>query len=165
VAQHIRHLRTLPGKQLYDRDYYAWVQAQVDALREHRIEDVDWENVAEEIEDLGKSEKRALRSQLARLVEHLLKLERARVRMRAENMRGWQISVRSSRRAAAELLAENPSLRSELPQILERAFFDARDEVLAALKLPDFAIAENAPWSAEQVMREDFQVRPRAKAC
>ena len=122
------------SSELYDRDYYAWVQAQIDALREHRIEDVDWENVDEEIEDLGKSEKRALRRQLARLVEDLLKLERAPVRMRAENLRGWQISVRSARRAAAELLAENPSLRLELPKILERAYFDARDEVLAALR-------------------------------
>ena len=46
----------MSASQLYGRDYYAWVQAQADALRERRIEDVDWENVAEEIEDLGKSE-------------------------------------------------------------------------------------------------------------
>ena len=94
----------------------------------------------------------------------MLKLEHAPVRLRAENLRGWQISVRSTRRAVAELLAENPSLRSELPQILERAYLDARDEVLAALKLPDSAIAENAPWSAEQVMSEEFHVRVAAAA-
>jgi len=45
-----------PSSNLYERDYYAWLQDQVQALRERRIEEVDWENVAEEIEDLGKSE-------------------------------------------------------------------------------------------------------------
>ena len=63
---------------LYERDYYAWLQDQVRALRERRIEDVDWDNVAEEIEDLGKSERRGIRSHMARVVEHLLKLACAR---------------------------------------------------------------------------------------
>jgi Domain of unknown function DUF29 len=63
-----------PSSDLYERDYYAWLQDQVRALREHRSEDVDWENVAEEIEDLGKSERRGISSHLATLVEHLLKL-------------------------------------------------------------------------------------------
>jgi hypothetical protein len=45
------------SSELYGRDYYAWIQHQVQALRRRRIEDIDWENVAEEIEDLGRSEK------------------------------------------------------------------------------------------------------------
>jgi len=49
------------GAQLYDCYYYAWIQDQVDALRQHRIEDIDWENVAEEIEDLGKSQRDSMR--------------------------------------------------------------------------------------------------------
>jgi Domain of unknown function DUF29 len=148
---------------LYERDYYAWVQLQVQALREHRIEDVDWENLAEEIADLGKSEIRALRSQLARLVEHLLKIDRAPARVRLQNFRGWEISVRSSRRAIADLLDENPSLRPELRKIFVRAYLDGRDEALAALKLPDSGIPEVPPWSAEQVISGDSPVRSRAK--
>jgi hypothetical protein len=50
------------SSELYDRDYYAWIQHQVQALRERRIEDVDWANAAEESEDLGKSERRGIRS-------------------------------------------------------------------------------------------------------
>ena len=71
------HSDKAPGSELYDRDYYAWVQDQVDALRQHRIEDVDWENVAEEIEDLGKSQRHSVESQMVRLLEHLLKLQYA----------------------------------------------------------------------------------------
>ncbi|MBV8359083.1 MAG: DUF29 domain-containing protein [Deltaproteobacteria bacterium] len=62
-----------PSSDLYERDYYAWLQNQVQVLRDHRIEDVDWENVAEEIEGLSNSEQRAIESQLARVAEHLLK--------------------------------------------------------------------------------------------
>jgi DNA-directed RNA polymerase subunit F len=151
------------SSELYECDYYAWIQDQVQALRERRIENVDWDNVAEEIEDLGRSEKRALRSQLARLIEHLLKIDHAPARVRSENLRGWQVSVRYARRAAVELLDENPSLRSELKQIFARAYLDGRDEALGSLKLPDSAIPETPPWSVEEVIRSDFQTRRRAK--
>lgn len=145
------------GPTLYGRDYYAWVRAQVEALRRRRIEDVDWENVAEEIEDLGRSEKRALRSQLARLVEHLLKIDRASARPRSASLRGDEISARSARRAVVELLDENPSLQAELKNIFSRAYLDGRDQALASLKLPDPAIAETPPWSAEEVIRSGFR--------
>lgn len=59
---------------LYEQDYYAWIQSQVRAMGERRIKDIDWENVAEEIEDLGKNEKHSVESQLARIREHFLKL-------------------------------------------------------------------------------------------
>ncbi len=58
---------------LYERDYYTWALEQARALQERRIEEVDWENLAEEIGDLGRSEARSVRSQLARLLAHLLK--------------------------------------------------------------------------------------------
>jgi Domain of unknown function DUF29 len=146
---------------LYERDYYEWVQQQVRALRERRIEGIDWDNVAEEIADLGRSEKRALRSQLARLVEHLLKIDVAPARTRSQNLRGWEILARAARRAVAELLEENPSLRPELPQIFARAYLDGRDEALASLKLPESAIPEKPPWNATQAIRDDFPIRHR----
>jgi hypothetical protein len=148
---------------LYERDYYAWTRNQVQALRARRIDDVDWDNVAEEIEDLGKSEKRALRSQLARLIDHLLKIDHAPAKVRSENPRGWQVSARHSRRAVAELLDENPSLQSELNQIFARAYLDGRDQALGSLKLPDSAIPEAAPWSAEQVIRDAPRSRSKSR--
>lgn len=148
---------------LYQHDYYAWVQQQVRALRERQIEGLDWDNLADEVADLGKSEKRALRSQLARLVEHLLKIDVAPTRTRSLNLRGWGVSARTARRAITELLDENPSLESELPQIFARAYLDGRDAALASLNLPDSAIPEEPPWSAKQAIRDDFPTRNRAK--
>jgi hypothetical protein len=94
----------------------------------------------------------------------LLKIGWAPSRVRSENLRGLELSLRHARRAVAELLDENPSLRSELKQIFARAYLDGRDEALGSLQLPDTAIPEKAPWSAEEVVRDDLRTRDRAKA-
>ena len=110
------------GSELYERDYYAWVQDQVDALRQRRIEDVDWENVAEEIEDLGRSQRQSVESQMARLLEHLLKLQYAGGTIRKNNARGWQLSVKDARLVVRKLLDENPNLRPRFAEMLRFAY-------------------------------------------
>ena len=108
--------------ELYDRDYYAWIQHPVQALRERRIEDVDWVNAVEEIEDLGKSERRGIRNPLSRLLEHLLQLQYARGTARANNRRGWTLSIKGARIAIEDLLNESPSLSSQMPEMLVQAY-------------------------------------------
>jgi hypothetical protein len=141
---------------LYERDYYAWLQDQVRALRQRRIEDVDWENVAEEIEDLGKGERRGLRSHLRTVLEHLLKLEYSRGILRQYNSRGWRVSIRSARRQIRELLDESPSLRPQLAEILARAFEDARIEVMRDRRLTEDILPRTLPWTVEQVIDDSF---------
>jgi hypothetical protein len=145
-----------PLSDLYERDYYAWLQDQVRALREHRIEDVDWENVAEEIEGLSKSEKHGLRSQIARLVEHLLKLSYTRSLSRDYNARGWRLSVRSARFEINKLLQESPSLRPRLPEMLPDAYYAGRLRALRDPELSEDEIPELSPWTVEQVMDDSF---------
>jgi len=58
---------------LYERDYYTWALRQARALKEHRLEELDWENLADEIEGLAKAERRELRNRLKALLEHLIK--------------------------------------------------------------------------------------------
>src|SRR5487761_515981 len=108
--------------ELYERDYYAWILDQVRALRERRTGDLDWENVAEEIEDLGKSEQRALESQLARLLEHLLKFGHAPAAMRRRNQQGWDISIEDARHKVRRSLEGSPSLRSRIGEIFDEAY-------------------------------------------
>ena len=146
----------LPPAELYERDYYTWTQEQARALRERRIEELDWTNVAEEIEDLGKREKRALRSQLVRLLGHLLKFAFAREVMWSNNSRGWELSIRGARREASMYLDENPGLRPHVEQIFRSAYESARLEVLKALRLPDSAIPETAPWNLDQIIDDAF---------
>ena len=147
---------TVPPAELYERDYYTWTQEQARALREHRIEELDWVNVAEEIEDLGKREKRALRSQIIRLLGHLLKYAYAREVMWSNNARGWELSIRGARREALMYLNENPGLRPHVPQIFTWAYASARLEIMKVLRFPDSAIPETPPWTLEEIIDDSF---------
>jgi hypothetical protein len=141
---------------LYDRDYYAWIQKQVRALREHRVDEVDWSNIAEEIEDLGKSEKRSVESRIGRVIEHLLKLAYAPAQIKALNRRGWELSIREARRQIRRRLSESPSLRRRTREMLPHGYEGGRNAALAALDLPDSGLPERSPWSLEQVLDESF---------
>ena len=106
---------------LYDRDFAAWSRQQAEALKaaagNGSNQVIDWHNLAEEIEDLGKSVRRELQSQIRRIVRHLLKLEHSPAR---EPRRGWEESIVDARAEIEDLLAESPSLRSWLDRDLER---------------------------------------------
>ena len=97
----------------YDTDFYTWTQQQGAALRKAAAErinaagGIDWDNVAEEIESLGRSELRAMESALVRIIEHLLKLEYSPA---AEPRAGWRESIALHRDDLARLKRDNPGL-------------------------------------------------------
>ncbi|HJU10872.1 MAG TPA: DUF29 domain-containing protein, partial [Candidatus Binataceae bacterium] len=99
-----------PPNSLYERDYYTWILEQQRALYERRVEDLDWMNLAEEVGDLGRSEARGLRSQMARLLAHLLKWQLQPSR----RTNSWRASIRGARDRIRELLDESPGLKSRL---------------------------------------------------
>lgn len=140
----------------YDCDYWSWTMDQARALSEGRMDDLDLPHLAEEIADLGKSEEHRLESELARLLEHLLKLVPASASLRRQNARGWSISVSNARWRARRVIAKNPGLKSKIAEIFADAYHDARDGALIALNLPESEIARKCPWSFDQVMAEGF---------
>ena len=146
-----------PDPAAYDHDYWAWTKAQARALKTGRLHDLDLPHLAEEIADLGKSEERRLESELARLLEHLLKLRHARGERRNDNSRGWLISAKNARRKVRKVLGENPGLKAKVKEIFLEAYIDARDAVLIALDLPESAIPETCGWNFEQTMADDFR--------
>ena len=140
---------------LYERDYYGWIERNVYAIREGRIQEVDWANVAEELEDMGKSEKRALRSQLARLIAHLLKWAYQPQR-RPTSQNSWHATIKHARESIHEILDESPSLSPQLPQMVTLGYRDALAQVLAETGLPEQTFPAACPWSLQQMMAEDF---------
>jgi hypothetical protein len=100
---------------LYDEDFVAWSKDQAEALRaEARAgsnQKLDWENLAEEIESLGKSQRHELRSQVRRVIEHLLKLEYSPA---IDPRRGWCESISHARNEIDLILDDSPSLRREV---------------------------------------------------
>jgi len=106
---------------LYEEDFVAWSQQQVDALRvgarSGSNQLLDWENLAEEIEGLGISQKSALGSQIRRIIRHLLKLEHSSAR---NPRRGWENSIIDARDEIEDLLDRSPSLRREIAAEIAR---------------------------------------------
>ena len=127
----------------YDQDFYAWTQTQAAALRAAALGGanlpVDWENVAEEIESLGKSQASTLRSRLRTIIEHLLKLEFSPARNPAF---GWQDTVERSRIDFDDDIKDSPSLRQRIPEWVER-------EQRAAARLVLFNLRQHGEWTPD----------------
>ena len=115
---------------LYERDFYEWSGAQARAIRAAQaalsdscvndvrasLSELDWENLAEEIETLGRSDRQGLESRIATTIEHLLKLEFSPA---ADPRAGWEETVGRSRAEIAMLLRTSPSLQRLLPEIID----------------------------------------------
>ncbi|NBC11834.1 MAG: DUF29 family protein, partial [Gammaproteobacteria bacterium] len=118
-------------------------------LRAGRFSRLDVEHVAEEIEDLGKRERRALQSRLGVLLGHLLKW---RCQPDYPNRKSWRATINTQRRSLAQLLDENPSLRAGLEQVIERAYADGLDLAVAETPLDYDAFPKCCPWSVEEIL-------------
>jgi uncharacterized protein DUF29 len=105
--------------ELYDRDFVLWTKEQAAALRRAKASNLllDWENLAEEIESLGKSQRTELNSQIRRVLRHLLKLQASPA---ADPRAGWRATIRDARAEIDELLETSPSLRREVEEVIRR---------------------------------------------
>ena len=155
-------------RSLYDQDFVAWSKQQAEALRNAaRIgsnQGLDWENLAEEIEDLGVSQRRELKSQIRRVIEHLLKLENSRV---ADPRPGWIESIDDARNEIEAVLEDSPSLRNEIgagiAAEIKRASRKAiRDlEKYGAIDPAVSARIHCAAYTEEQILEDWFPGEPR----
>ncbi len=148
---------------LYERDYYSWARAQARALREHRLDQIDWENLAEEVDDLAGRHADKLEGHCETLIDHLLKLAYAPEPTRKNNVRLWRASVRNARHKIRILLSRNPGLHSRADELFAEAWPVARNDALAKLDLDDDAIREQPCFTFQQAIDEGFV--PAAQPC
>jgi len=157
------------GENLYERDYYTWALEQARALLEQRVEALDWENLADEVGNLARSEARGLKSQLARLLTHLLKwqLLAARRLKLGDPANSWRISIVDARHEVRDLLEELPGLKSRLPELFLKAYTAAVYRTCRETKSDRSRFPASCPWTFEQVMDDDFwpdsEDQPRRK--
>jgi hypothetical protein len=121
---------TIPS---YDTDFYAWTQAQAQALQAKDWPALDIEHLAEEIVDLGSNQRYAIESQLELLLVHLLKY---RYDPAQRPRRGWRLTIRHARREIAKRLGDSPSLRGHPARYLDTAYRHARVDAPDATCLP-----------------------------
>ena len=135
---------------LYDTDYNQWVEQTAKQLRERKFECVDWDNLIEEIEDMGKSQRRAIESLLTRLLEHLLKLSY----WEGEKERSgnhWAAEIVNFRYQIHRRLKDSPSLKVKLESIYAEVFPVAVKSVSKLFSLPS-----DAHISLEQALDDDW---------
>ncbi|MES2207275.1 MAG: DUF29 domain-containing protein [Pseudomonadota bacterium] len=138
---------------LYDQDFYAWINKQVDLLRAKKFNEIDLEHLSEEIEDMGKSEKRSLRNHLVRLIQHLLKWEYQPER----RGRSWELTIKAQRQAVRELLLESPSLKHKLPEIIDQAYVSAIYEACAEINTKtESDFPEKCIYTFDMLLDNDF---------
>ena len=138
---------------LYDTDIAAWSERQADALRRRAANEIDWVNVAEEIESLGRSDRREIRSRLAVICEHLLKW----TYQPEQRSNSWSSSIRKARDEIADLIDDSPSLADYPATQLggrKGAYLRGRRDAAIETGLSDLPSA--CPWSVEQLLDDEY---------
>ncbi|MBK1617307.1 hypothetical protein CKO42_02330 [Lamprobacter modestohalophilus] len=135
----------------YDGDFYAWTLQTAQQLRSGQLDQVDLAQVAEEIEDMGKSDRRALESHLKILMLHLLKWQHQ------PSHRGvsWRLSIANARDEITAILRDSPSLRPRLDELAASRYPGARKQAILETGLAPSSFPETCPFSVEQLLEED----------
>ncbi len=136
----------------YDTDFYAWANEQAALLRAGALTAADIENIAEEIESMGKGEKRELKSRLQIIVLHLLKWQF----QPAGRGSSWETTIRVQRIDLAHHLSDNPSLKAQVPDVMGLAFGNARLLAADETKMSPKAFPAKCPYSLKQIMDKEF---------
>lgn len=137
---------------LYETDFALWTEQTVELLRERNFKEVDWENVIEEIESLGRSEKHALESQLTRVIMHMLKWDYQPER----RSNSWRGSIVEGRTQIRRLLKASPSLKPYLNNIFAECYRDAVEQASAETGLPIDTWTVDCPYSLNQLLESGF---------
>jgi len=132
-------------KALYDTDFAAWALEQ--AARVRAGKPLDIENVAEELESLGKQERRRLEAHLTVLLTHMLKWDHQALR----RSRSWIASIKIQRRQARRVLEENPSLQPQLPEAVADAYAIALIAAADETGMPEANFPAVCPYACEEI--------------
>jgi len=137
---------------LYVDDFYRWTQTQAELLRKQQFGDVDLEHLVEEIESMGKSEKRELENRLEVLTTHLLKWQF----QPALRSRSWLSTIKERRRRLERHLEENPSLRPGLAATLKEVYLYAVLATERETGLGEESFPAISPYTVIQLLDPEF---------
>jgi len=137
---------------LYDKDFYAWTQEQASLLHSRQWSQLDLLNLVEEIESLGRQERRELINRLSVLIGHLLKWQYQSHR----RTRSWIATIAIQRLEITELIEESPSLKPDLEAALRQAYLKAINLAIQETNLPNRTFPPNCPYSLEEILDDRF---------
>jgi len=152
-------------KELYHKDFPLWVEKNLELLREKAYDLVDWENLLEEIEDMGLRHLESCISHLAVILEHLYKWDHFRGLTKAGKEKGglsWVITIELARKEIEYLFEKHPSLRVKLPKEFNSAWKEASLRLMKWLAKvgedpKDYPIPKECPYTYEEAMTRDLR--------
>jgi hypothetical protein len=136
----------------YEEDFYLWTTEQARLLRSGELSAIDAANIAEEIESMGRSDRRELKSRLIVLLAHLLKW----VHQPEARSRSWSSTIREQRQQIDLVLDDSPSLRTAVAQMLHQAYEIARERAAEETGLAEATFPDACPFTADEVLSRGF---------
>ncbi len=136
----------------YKKDFYSWLLKNAGLLREGKLCEIDAENIAEELEAMGRKEQRELVSRLSVLIAHLLKWQH----QAARRSRSWKNTIASQRMDINELFADSPSLRYDLEEKIDRAYSKAVLLAEEETGIDKKFFPPSCPFSFAELLKEEF---------
>ncbi|MEN9430111.1 MAG: hypothetical protein RJA86_970, partial [Pseudomonadota bacterium] len=136
----------------YHQDFYAWTQEQAQLLKVGQLSAIDIENIIEEIESMGRSEKRELSSRLTVLLMHLLKWHY----QEAYRSHSWVLTINEQRDELKELIHDNPSLKPWLDDVIKESYEKAKVKAERETGISKKVFIEACPWTLVQIFDEAF---------
>lgn len=137
---------------LYERDFYAWLTDQAARLRGRSHNELDWDNLAEEIESVGRSQKREIRSRLEKLIHHLLKWQFQPGR-RSES---WRTTISEQRTFIPGIIDDSPSLKAFPAEIFAKAYMAGRSAAVDETGLQAKVFPAEPPFTLKQALDRKF---------
>lgn len=141
----------------YEKDVYGWATHTAELLRKKKMSEVDFDNIIEEMEALGRSEKHELINRLALVITHLLKWQY----QSEKRTRSWELTIKEQRRQVKIHFSDNPSLKAKLDEILENAYFIARLKAEKETSIDESSFPEECPYTFEEITSDVFYPDPR----
>ncbi len=136
----------------YEQDFYSWLMYNAQLLKEKRFTELDIENIAEELESMGKRDKRELLSRLTVLLAHLLKWQFQPVR----RSKSWERTIDEQREQIYLILSDSPSLKYQLENEIAHAYNLAVKSAAKETGLKKTIFPETCPFAWEQILDENF---------
>ncbi|ADH90399.1 protein of unknown function DUF29 [Ancylobacter novellus DSM 506] len=138
----------------YDTDFHAWAMEQAKRIREGAFEALDRENVAEEIESLGREQFSKLRSAYRVLLMHMLKWDH----QPEKRTRSWLLTIVQQRQKVEDVITDSPSLKSRREEATASAYRGARKEAAAETGIPLRTFPETNPYPLDEIMERAFDL-------
>ena len=136
----------------HDEDFYGWAMAEADLLRQRQLNELDFDHLIEELESMGASEKREIRSRKKKLLKHLLKWKY----QPDLQSRSWKNSIRNQRLELADVITDNPSLKPTLDENIKDVYARALEDAAEETGIYKENFPAQCPYTFNQMMDNDF---------